>query len=78
MASHNKTLNNPICKIKKNFNLFKWSADINGIDENIIKQEKLIREAQSVISCATNKRNQFKKDKDLLLSEGIIVIILIF
>jgi hypothetical protein len=36
-----KTLNNPINKIKRNFNVFKWSSDLNGIDDNINKQEKL-------------------------------------
>jgi hypothetical protein len=41
----NRTLNNPICKINKNFNIFKWSSDLNGIDENILKHEKLIRES---------------------------------
>jgi hypothetical protein len=70
---NNKTLNNPINKIKKNFNVFKWSADISGIDENISKQDKLIREAQNVINCATNKRNQFRKDKEQLLYDGLFL-----
>jgi hypothetical protein len=46
----NKTLNNLINKIKRNFNVFKWSSDLNGIDDNINKQEKIIREAQNLIT----------------------------
>jgi hypothetical protein len=53
----NKTLNNPINKIKRNFNVFKWSLDLNGIDDNINKQEKIIREAQNLINIATRKKN---------------------
>jgi hypothetical protein len=66
----NRTLNNPISKIKKNFNIFKWSSDLNGIDENILKQEKLIRESQNQINIATRKRNQLKSEKESLLNEG--------
>jgi hypothetical protein len=65
----NKTLNNPITKIKRNFKVFKWSADLNGIDDNINKQEKIIREAQTSINIATRKKNQFKDDKLILLNE---------
>jgi len=39
----NKTLNNPINKIKRNINIFKWSGDLSGIDENINIQEKIIK-----------------------------------
>jgi len=66
----NKTLNNPINKIKRNFNVFKWSLDLNGIDDNINKQEKIIREAQNLINIATRKKNQFKEEKLILLNEG--------
>jgi hypothetical protein len=66
----NRTLNNPISKIKKNFNIFKWSSDLNGIDENILKQEKLIKESQNQINIATRKRNQLKLEKESLLNEG--------
>lgn len=66
----NKTLNNPINKIKRNFNVFKWSSDLNGIDDNINKQEKIIREAQNLINIATRKKNQFKEEKLILLNEG--------
>jgi hypothetical protein len=66
----NRTLNNPISKIKKNFNIFKWSSDLNGIDENILKQEKFIRESQNQINIATRKRNQLKSEKELLLNEA--------
>jgi hypothetical protein len=66
----NRTLNNPISKIKKNFNIFKWSSDLNGIDGNILKQEKLIRESQNQINIATRKRNQLKLEKELLLNEA--------
>jgi hypothetical protein len=66
----NRTLNNPISKIKKNFNIFKWSSDLNGIDENILKQEKLIKESQNQINIATRKRNQLKSEKESLLNEG--------
>ena len=74
MANSNRTLNNPISKIKKNFNIFKWSSDLNGIDENILKQEKLIRESQNKVNIATRKRNQLKSDKELLLNEGMFYI----
>ena len=50
MANNNKTLNNPISKIKKSFNIFKWSVDLNSIDENINKQDKIIRESQNRIN----------------------------
>ena len=69
----NKTLNNPITKIKRNFNVFKWSAEINGIDDNINKQEKIIREAQNTINVSENstrQKIQFKDDKLILLNEG--------
>jgi hypothetical protein len=58
---NNKTLNNPINKIKKNFNVFKWSADISGIDENISKQDKLIREAQNAIIVSLIKETNLEK-----------------
>ena len=45
----------------KTLNVFKWNADISGIDENINKQDMHIREAQNVINCTTHKRNQIKK-----------------
>ena len=66
----NKTLNNPITNIKRNFNVFKWSAEINGIDDNINKQEKITREAQNTINIATRQKIQFKDDKLILLNEG--------
>ena len=66
----NKTLNNPITKIKRNVNVFKQSAELNGIDDNINKQEKIIREAQNTINIATRQKIQFKDDKLILLNEG--------
>ena len=70
MANNNKTLNNNISKVEKSFNIFKWSVDLNSIDENINKQDKIIRESQNSINLATSKKNQLKKDKEELMSQG--------
>ena len=64
----NKSLNNPITKIKRNF--FISSADLNGNDDNINKPDKIIREAQNTINIAKRKKNQLKDDKLILLNEG--------
>lgn len=67
---NNKTLNNPIKK-NKPFNIFKWSSELNSIDESIRKQDVIIRDANQLINNANNRKNQFKQDKIILMNQGI-------
>ena len=50
-----------------------WSQELNSIDDNIKRQDTIIKDANNTINTANNRKKQFQKDKQDLMNQGRLI-----